>query len=164
MGLTQALGIAGNGGITAAIAPWAELRTELAGVTAARIPALDQVVLIRVEDTLAAISAPLPFRKGRRMEGAKHCRPTHAQLPGDGLARPPLAVQCPHLLIGGQPSRPALAGELLGCRRGWGEWNRDGHRAIRLADRGLAHRLMDRREHRAMRTAHLLQGLGHILE
>ena len=33
-----------------------------------------------------------------------------------------------------------------------------------MTDRGLTHRLMDRREHRAMRTAHLLQGLGHILE
>ena len=46
---------------------------------------------------------------------------------------------------------------------GW-QWDGDGHSAIRLADRGLTHRLMDRREHRAMRTAHLLQGLGHILE
>jgi hypothetical protein len=70
----------------------------------------------------------------------------------------------PHLLRGGQPSRPALAGELLGRRRGWGPWDGDDHGAIGLADRGLTHRLMDRREHLAMRTAHLLQGLGHILE
>jgi len=56
------------------------------GVTAARIPALDQIVFVGVEDTLAAISAPLPFRKCRRMEVAKHRRPAHAQLPGDGLA------------------------------------------------------------------------------
>jgi hypothetical protein len=32
-----------------------------------------------------------------------------------------------------------------------------------VAHGGLTHRLMDRREHRAMRTAHLLQGLGHLL-
>ena len=86
MGLTQALSIAGNGRITAAVAPLTEFRTQLAGVTAARIPALDQGVFIGVEDTLAAISAPLPFRKGRRMEVATHRRPAHAQLPGDGLA------------------------------------------------------------------------------
>jgi hypothetical protein len=92
LGLTQALGLAGHGGITAAGATWAELRPELAGVTAARIPALDQGVLIRVEDTLAAISAPLPFRTGRRMAVANHRRPAHAQLPGDGLTRPPLAA------------------------------------------------------------------------
>ena len=98
------------------------------------------------------------------MEVATHRRPAHAQLLGDGLARPPLAVQGPHLLIEGQPPRPALAGELLGRRRGWGQWDGDGHSAIRMGDRGLTHRLMDRREHRAMRTAHLLQGLGHMLE
>ena len=54
------------------------------------------------------------------MEVAKHRRPAHAQLPGDGLARPPLAAQRPHLLLDGQPSRPALASELLGRRRGGG--------------------------------------------
>ena len=48
LGLTQALGIASNGRITAAIAPLPEFRTQLAGVTAACIPALDQVVLIGV--------------------------------------------------------------------------------------------------------------------
>jgi hypothetical protein len=146
------------------VATWAECRTALAGVTAARMPALDQVVLIGMKDTLAAISAPLPFRKGRRREVAKHRRPAHAQLPGNGLARAPLAVPCPHLLSGGQPSRPALAGELLSRRRGWGQWDGDGHRAIRVVDRGLTPHLIDRREHRALRTAHLLQGLGHIVE
>ena len=92
LGLTQALGLAGNGRITAAVATLTEFRTQLARVTAARMPALDQVVFIGVEDTLAAISAPCPFRTCRRLEGAKDCRPAHAQLPGDGLARAPLAM------------------------------------------------------------------------
>jgi hypothetical protein len=92
LGLTQALSIAGDGGITAAVAPLTELRTQLAGVTAARIPALDQVVLVGVEQTLTTISAPLPFGKGRRMEVALHRGSAQAQLPGDGRARPPLAA------------------------------------------------------------------------
>jgi hypothetical protein len=120
LGLTQALGIAGDGGITAAVATWAELRPELAGVTAARIPALDQVVFVGGEETLATISAPLPFGQWRRMEVAVHRGSAQAQRPGDGLTRPPLAASRPHRLLAGQPSRPALAGELLGRRRGGG--------------------------------------------
>ena len=163
LGLTQTLGIAGDGGITAAVATWAALRTQRAGVTAARIPALDQGVLVGSEETFAAIIAPGPFRTCRRLEVAVHRGAAQAQLPGEGLARPPLAAQRPHLLLEGQPSRPALGSELLGRWRGGWRWDGNGHGALGLADRGLTHRLVDRREPRAMGTAHLLQGLGHML-
>jgi hypothetical protein len=102
------------------------LPEEPQGVTAPSIPALEAIVCVGREHTLAAITAAPALGQHRRPEIAPDGILPSPQLRGHGMPRPPLIVQRPHLLMERHLSRPALSGLGLGRHRNGRWWN--GHR------------------------------------
>ena len=116
--LAQALRVTGDG-IAARIATLLELAIEAQGITAAGVPPFQEIGFIGVEDTVATVTASPALWQGGRAQIAKHRILPDAQVGGDGMPRPPLVVQRPHLLMALDPAGPAL-GRLLLSGRGRG--------------------------------------------
>jgi hypothetical protein len=114
LGLPQPLRIPCHRGVAPRIAVGLDRPKELERIPAPSIPPLEDVRFIRSQKALALITPPFALGEGRRLKVPHHGPAPHAELLGDGAGRPPLAVQGPDLLIGGEPSRPALRRLRLG--------------------------------------------------
>src|SRR3954464_3973161 len=110
LSLAQALGIAGQRGIAAAVAVALDLAEQAATVAAAGVPALQNDRLPRVEPAPAGIAAAAALRERLVPQGAGDGAAPDAEMAADGLARPAVPVQRPDLLISRQPPLPALVG------------------------------------------------------
>ena len=72
------------------------------------VPPFQERRFIGIEETAATVTTARPLWHGGRAERAKHRPCADAQLGGNGLARPPLCTQRPHLLMVLDPARPTL--------------------------------------------------------
>jgi hypothetical protein len=127
--LAQALGVAGDGGVAPRIAALLELPREAPGVVTAGVPPVQEIGVIGGEDTVAAVTASPALRQGGSAQIAKHRRLADAEVGRNGVPRPPLVVQRPHLLMAVDPAGPALGRLLLVGRRR--PWDGDGRSAVR---------------------------------
>src|SRR5262249_51764588 len=164
LGLTDAADIRGNATIAPGVAPQLEFPKQLDGGVAAGIPALQEIVLIGIDDTASIVAPVLPPGPRRHLHIALNGTPAAAHLGGDGCRAPALAVQGPHLIIARLP-----AGSALGCPGllGWGRGrrrHRDGDRAVRLWHRLLPQRGIDGLQGAVMRGEDGLQGFRQVLQ
>ncbi len=164
LSLPQAAGLRRNHAIAPSIATLAEVAKQPHRGVAPRIPALEEIRLIGVKDTLPAVTATPAPRKRGTPEIALHGAQTHPEALGNGRGRPALAVQGPDLRMQRLPARLALRCALLrreGNIVGW-----DGHRNRPVGERHrlLVHQGIDGIEGRLMREEHLVQGFPKILE
>ena len=162
--LAQATGRGGDAAIAPRVALGLELPEELHRRPAARIPARQEIIFIRIEDTApirAAVLRPGPRRQAQiPFNGV----PAVADLRGDRRDRPPLAVQGPHRVRGGLPAGRTLGGLLLGARRRGRGWYRHRDRPIGQRHGLWAHGRIDRLKGLGMRGEDLLQRCREVLQ
>jgi len=164
LGLSQPAGIGRDHPIAARIATLAEVAKQPHRGVAPGIPALEEIRLIGVEDTVAEVAATPAPGKGGCPEIALDRAQTQPDLLRNGRGRPALAVQGPDLRMQRLPAGLALDGALL-CRQGAVvEWHRDGKRPVSQWHRLLVHQGIDRVECLAVRAEHLVQSLPKILK
>src|SRR5262249_18502248 len=133
--------------IAARITPLAEVAKQPHGGIAPRIPALEEIWLIGVKDTLSKVTAPSAPGKGGGAEIALDCAQTE-----------------PDLRMQRLPTGLALRGTLL---RGLGNvvgWHGHGQRSIRQRHGLLVPQGIDCIKRLAVREEHLVQSLPEILE
>jgi hypothetical protein len=119
--LAQALPVTSDGGIAPRIAPLLQLAGEAQGITAAGVPPFEEIRLIGVAETAAPVSTARVLWQGDGAEIAKPRTLAEAQIGGNGMARPAVLPQRPHLLMALNPAGPALGCLLLASRwRGGG--------------------------------------------
>src|SRR5262249_59438181 len=87
-------------------APWLDLLKQLDSGMTARIPALQEIVLIGIDDTASIVTPVLPPGPRRQAQRALDGTPAAAHLGGDGCRTPALAVQGPCLVIARLPAGP----------------------------------------------------------
>jgi hypothetical protein len=131
---------------------------------ATRIPALQEIRFIGVEQTVSVIAATFAPRKRGASEVALYRAQTHSEVLRNGRSRPPLTVQGPDLRMQCLPACLALHRALL-----YGPWNVMGwqghsHRLIGQRHGLLAHQVIHGIESLPMREEHLVQGFPEILE
>ena len=160
--LAQALHVTGDGGIAARIATPLELTIQAQGIVTAGVPPFQEIGFIGIEDTVAPVTASPALGQGGRAEIAKHRILADAQMGGNGMPRPPLLVQRPHLLMALDPAGPTLGRLLLSGR--WRGWNGDGDGAVRQGHPLTTDGIIDGCERLVMRVEHLLEGFHQILE
>src|SRR4029453_14354205 len=114
LGLPQPAGIGCDDTIAARIATLAEVAKQAHRVVAPRIPALEEIRLIRVEDTVAEVAATFAPCKGGASEITLHCAQPQPDLPRNGRCRPPLMGQGPGLRMQRLWAGLALPCALLG--------------------------------------------------
>src|SRR5262249_46632675 len=89
----------------AAIAPWIaaalELPEQLYSGVAARIPALEEIVFIGIEETAPIVAAMLPHRPRRHLQIPLDRATATPHLRRNRHNRPALTVQSPHLIVDG---------------------------------------------------------------
>src|SRR5215813_12306901 len=88
LGLTDAADIGGDAAIAPGIAPQLELPQQLDGGVAAGIPALQEIVLIGIEDTPPIVAPVLPHGPRRHLQIPLDCAPAAAHLRGNGRRAP----------------------------------------------------------------------------
>src|SRR5262249_57029782 len=98
--------IRGNATIAPGVAPQLEFPKQLDGGVAAGIPALQEIVLIGIDDTASIVAPVLPPRPRRQAQRALDGTPAAAHLGGDGRRAPALMVQGPCLVIARLPAGP----------------------------------------------------------
>jgi hypothetical protein len=138
--LPQPLRIPCHRGVAPRIAVAPDRPKAVESIPAPGIPPLEDVRLLGSQEALAFITSPFALGEGRRLEIPHHRPAPHARLLGNGARGPTLAVQCPDLLIDGEPSRPALRRLRPGLQRRYTRWHGDGVPAIGLRDGCAAER------------------------
>ena len=164
MGLTETARIGRHEAIAPAVAPLTELAKQPYGGMAAGIPPLQQDDLIRVQQTLPAVTPPFPPRKRGGLEIALHGTQTDPDLLRNGAAGPPLAVEGPDLFIDGLPACLALGRALLSGSGRVGGWHRHRDRPIGQRHGLLAHQVIDGIKGLPMRGEDLVQSFPEILQ
>jgi hypothetical protein len=160
--LAHAWGVTGDGGIAARRAPLLQRALEAPGITAAGVPPVQEIRCIRIEATVAPVTASPALGQGGWAQRAKHRLLADAELGRNGLPRPPLVGQRPHRLLALTPARPTLD-RLLLSGRGRG-WDSDSDGTVRHGHPLTTDGIMDGCERLVMRGEHLLEGLHQILE
>ena len=164
LGLPQTAGIGCDYTIAARIAPLAEVAKQSHRVVAPRIPALEEIRLIRVEATLAEVAATAAPGKGGAAEIALHRAQPQPDLLRNGRSRPALVVQGPDQLMQGLPAGLALRRALL-RRQGDGVgWHGHGERPIGQGYGQWAHGRIDGIEDVTIGAEYLVQRFPKILE
>ena len=164
LGLPQAAGISRNHAIAPSIATLAEVAKQPHRGIAPRIPALEEIRLIGVKDTLPEVTATSAPRKRGAPEIALDRAQTQPEVLRNGRGRPALAVQGPDLRMQCLPAGLALRRALL-CRQGdIVGWHGYGKRPIGQRHGLLVHQGIDGIEGLPMREEHLVQGFPKILE
>src|SRR5262249_21328401 len=126
--LTQTAGIGRHHAITSSIAALTDLAKAPHGRIAPRIPALEEIRLIRVKATVPAVAPPFAPRKRGAPAIALHGAQTQPDVRGNGRGGPALVGQGPDLRMQRLPAGLAVPRALLGGGGrvdGWGH----GHRA-----------------------------------
>src|SRR5439155_5785291 len=113
LGLPQPAGLSRDHPIAAPIATLAEVAKQPHGGIAPCIPALEEIRLIRVEDTVPAVATSFAPRKGGALEVTLDRAQPHPHVLGNGRGRPALAVQGPDLRMQRLPASVALRSPLL---------------------------------------------------
>ena len=155
LSLAQALGIAGQRGIAAAVAAALDLAEQAATVAAAGVPALQNDRLPRVKPAPAGIAAAAALRERLVPQVADDGAAPDTEMATDGLAGPAVPVQPAGILPAAAP----------GARRLWpaeeppDAMGQDG----RLASGSLQRRLLDRAEVRDVCGENGFQHRGEVL-
>src|SRR3954468_6497436 len=110
LSLAQALGIARQCGIAAAVAVALDLAEQAATVPAAGVPALQNDRLPGIEPAPAGIAATAALRERLVPQVSGDGAARETEMAADGLAGPAVPVQRPHLLEFRQPPLPTLLG------------------------------------------------------
>src|SRR5262249_45503634 len=163
LGLAETAGIGGDAALAPRVAPGLELAKQLDGDAAARIPAFQEIVLIRVEDTVSIVAAVLPHRPRRQAQIPLDGPTAAAHLGGNGGDRPALVAQGPYRLIRRLPRSCPLVGALLLTPRRGRWWDRDRDGPIGQRDRLLARGGVDRGEGLLLCRKDLDEGCRQIL-
>jgi hypothetical protein len=156
------LRVTGDGGIAARIATLLELAIEAPCITAAGVPPFQEIGFVGVEETVAPVTASPALWPGGRAQIATHRMLPNAQVGGDGMPRPPLVVQRPHLLRALDPAGPTLSRLRLSGR--WRGWHGDGDGAVRQGHPLTTDRSIDGRERLVMRLEHGFESFHQILQ
>src|SRR5205085_7409323 len=114
LGLPQTAGIGRDHPIAPRIATLTEVAKQPHGGVAPRIPALEEIRLIWVEDTVPAVAPPFAPCKRGAPEIALHGAQTQPDVLGNGRGGPALVVQGPDLRMQRLPAGLALPRALLG--------------------------------------------------
>src|SRR5437764_13562274 len=88
--LPQALRVARQGGVAAAVAPRLELAEQAPAVAPAGVPPLQEERLPGVEQPPPGVAAPLALAARRVPQVADHRAPAEAEVPGDRVTGPAL--------------------------------------------------------------------------
>ena len=127
-------------------------------LAATRVPVLQYYVLPRINPAVTAIMALLAFGKDFVAQITEYRRDADAEMVGDGVTGPALAMQRPDLLVPSPTPLPALARERSRFGLRLGGWHDDRHRRFCLMD------LRNSAEIAGMSGESYLQDLGQILQ
>jgi hypothetical protein len=164
LGLPQSADIGSNRSIAARIAALTEVAKQPHGGVAPGIPALEEIGLIEIKDTIAEVAATPTPGKGGAVEITLDRAQTQPDLLRNGRGRPTLAVQGPDLGMQRLAVSLALGGTLLRRQRDIVGWHRHGDRPGRQCHRLLALQSIDRLQGLSMRDKHLVQRFAEILQ
>jgi hypothetical protein len=100
--------------------------------------------------------------QGGRAEITEHRILADAEMGRNGMPRPSLVVQRPHLLMALDPACPTLSCLLLSGR--WRGWNGDGDGVVSQGHPLTTYGIIDGRERLVMRLEHLFEGFHPLLQ
>jgi hypothetical protein len=150
--------------VATGVAVTSEITKALIGLPTPRVPPLQQALFIGGENARPGIGVPFTLGEDWGLQRAHDRHTTDAEWLGHHAIRPPLAVQRPHLCIGGEPPRPALRRPGLGLRRRRTRRDWDGGLAIGLDDGCTTPRVTHGFQRLPVRAEDLVEGFGEVLQ